>query len=47
MRASQLKNTPPPEDSMYKLKLLGFVIVSILMILYAMTPARKAHARRK
>ena len=35
---------PKDDDTMYKLKLLAFVIVSIIMIVYAMTPARKAPA---
>lgn len=47
MRASELKNAQPPQDSMYKLKLIGFLIVSFFLMIYAMTPARKAHARRK
>jgi hypothetical protein len=49
MRNSQLFNgtsAGKQEDPTYKWKLLGFIIVSIIMVLYAMTPSRKAPARR-
>jgi hypothetical protein len=34
-------------DTMYKLKLLAFIIVSIFLIINAMTPSRKCTYRRK
>lgn len=46
VRSSSLRSTTEVassgDDTMYKLKLLGFIIFSFFMILYAMTPARKA-----
>jgi|688.fasta_scaffold163406_4 hypothetical protein len=50
MRNSQLINGTTAgkqeADPMYKWKLLGFIIVSVIMVLYAMSPSRKAPARR-
>lgn len=49
MRNSQLRASmavQPQSDNMYKLKLLIFIIVSIGLILFAMTPNRKAKGRR-
>lgn len=42
LRVSQIHTAPSGDDTMYKLKLLAFIIISFLMTLYAMTPARKA-----
>lgn len=48
MRNSQLlkSQTNQQTDSMYKLKLLAFIIISIGLILFAMTPNRKVKGRR-